>query len=52
MKSVVTAAWFINNAFGNLIVVVLTKLNMFVSQVILQQNNLAIMLTYKSLISG
>ncbi|XP_054081504.1 solute carrier family 15 member 1 isoform X1 [Zeugodacus cucurbitae] len=32
MKSVVTAAWFINNAFGNLIVVALTKLNMFVSQ--------------------
>ncbi|XP_018788326.1 PREDICTED: peptide transporter family 1 [Bactrocera latifrons] len=32
MKSVVTATWFINNAFGNLIVVILTQLNMFVSQ--------------------
>ncbi|XP_053969520.1 peptide transporter family 1 [Anastrepha ludens] len=32
MKSVVTAAWFINNAFGNLIVVIITKLNIFTSQ--------------------
>lgn len=26
MKSVVTAAWFINNAFGNVIVVLITEL--------------------------
>uniref|UniRef100_W8AHL5 Peptide transporter family 1 n=2 Tax=Ceratitis capitata TaxID=7213 RepID=W8AHL5_CERCA len=32
MKSVVTATWFINNAFGNLIVVLLTKVNIFISQ--------------------
>ncbi|XP_067615018.1 solute carrier family 15 member 2 isoform X2 [Eurosta solidaginis] len=32
MKSVVTASWFINNAFGNLIVVIITKLNFFVSK--------------------
>ncbi|XP_036331391.1 solute carrier family 15 member 2 [Rhagoletis pomonella] len=32
MKSVVTAAWFINNAFGNLIVVFITKLDIFASQ--------------------
>ncbi|XP_046803932.1 solute carrier family 15 member 1 [Lucilia cuprina] len=32
MKSVVTAAWFINNAFGNLIVVLITELNIFPTQ--------------------
>ncbi|XP_013115456.2 solute carrier family 15 member 2 [Stomoxys calcitrans] len=32
MKSVVTAAWFLNNAFGNLIVVLITELNIFPSQ--------------------
>lgn len=32
MKSVVTAAWFLNNAFGNLIVVLITELKMFSSQ--------------------
>ncbi|KAH8350212.1 hypothetical protein KR067_006845 [Drosophila pandora] len=32
MKSVVTAAWFLNNAFGNLIVVVVTELGIFSSQ--------------------
>lgn len=32
MKSVVTAAWFLNNAFGNLIVVLITELNMFSTQ--------------------
>lgn len=32
MKSVVTAAWFLNNAFGNLIVVLITELNIFSSQ--------------------
>ncbi|ALC45712.1 CG9444 [Drosophila busckii] len=32
MKSVVTAAWFLNNAFGNLIVVIVTELNIFSSQ--------------------
>lgn len=26
MKSVITAVWFINNAFGNLIVVLITEL--------------------------
>ncbi|KAH8406677.1 hypothetical protein KR222_003011 [Zaprionus bogoriensis] len=32
MKSVVTAAWFLNNAFGNLIVVIVTELDMLSSQ--------------------
>jgi len=32
MKSVVTAAWFLNNAFGNLIVVLVTELGMMSSQ--------------------
>ncbi|KMZ04606.1 peptide transporter family 1 [Drosophila simulans] len=32
MKSVVTAAWFLNNAFGNLIVVLVTELGMLSSQ--------------------
>ncbi|XP_037812068.1 solute carrier family 15 member 2 [Lucilia sericata] len=32
MKSVVTAAWFLNNAFGNLIVVLITELNIFPTQ--------------------
>ncbi|XP_034487632.1 peptide transporter family 1 [Drosophila innubila] len=32
MKSVVTAAWFLNNAFGNLIVVLITQLNVLSSQ--------------------
>ncbi|KAH8359260.1 hypothetical protein KR093_005346 [Drosophila rubida] len=32
MKSVVTAAWFLNNAFGNLIVVLVTQLNVLSSQ--------------------
>lgn len=32
MKSVVTAAWFLNNAFGNLIVVIITELNVMNSQ--------------------
>ncbi|XP_061393632.1 peptide transporter family 1 [Musca vetustissima] len=32
MKSVVTAAWFLNNAFGNLIVVIITELHMFRTQ--------------------
>ncbi|XP_075146512.1 peptide transporter family 1 isoform X2 [Haematobia irritans] len=32
MKSVVTAAWFLNNAFGNLIVVIITELNIFPTQ--------------------
>ncbi|EDV93600.1 peptide transporter family 1 [Drosophila grimshawi] len=32
MKSVVTAAWFLNNAFGNLIVVLVTQLDTFNSQ--------------------
>ncbi|XP_043067898.1 peptide transporter family 1 isoform X2 [Drosophila bipectinata] len=32
MKSVVTASWFLNNAFGNLIVVVITELGLFSSQ--------------------
>ncbi|XP_065354872.1 solute carrier family 15 member 2 [Calliphora vicina] len=32
MKSVVTAAWFLNNAFGNLIVVLITQLNFFPTQ--------------------
>ncbi|XP_017074915.2 peptide transporter family 1 [Drosophila eugracilis] len=32
MKSVVTAAWFLNNAFGNLIVVMVTELGMLSSQ--------------------
>lgn len=33
MKSVVTAAWFLNNAFGNLIVVLVTELGLLSSQV-------------------
>lgn len=33
MKSVVTAAWFINNAFGNLIVVLITELKPFNKEV-------------------
>lgn len=32
MKSVVTAAWFLNNAFGNLLVVIITESNMLRSQ--------------------
>ncbi|KAH8295232.1 hypothetical protein KR018_008972 [Drosophila ironensis] len=32
MKSVVTAAWFLNNAFGNLIVVVITEIGLLSSQ--------------------
>lgn len=32
MKSVVTAAWFLNNAFGNLIVVIITQLDALSSQ--------------------
>ncbi|XP_030374437.1 peptide transporter family 1 [Scaptodrosophila lebanonensis] len=32
MKSVVTAAWFLNNAFGNLIVVIVTELQFLNSQ--------------------
>ncbi|SPP88475.1 peptide transporter family 1 [Drosophila guanche] len=32
MKSVVTATWFLNNAFGNLIVVVVTELGLLSSQ--------------------
>ncbi|XP_037949776.1 solute carrier family 15 member 1 [Teleopsis dalmanni] len=32
MKSVVTAAWFLNNAFGNLIVIIITKIDIFDSQ--------------------
>lgn len=32
MKSVVTAAWFLNNAFGNLIVVIVTQLDALSSQ--------------------
>ncbi|KAL7730170.1 hypothetical protein ACLKA6_009433 [Drosophila palustris] len=32
MKSVVTAAWFLNNAFGNLIVVIITELDVLSSQ--------------------
>ncbi|XP_064554796.1 solute carrier family 15 member 1 [Drosophila montana] len=32
MKSVVTAAWFLNNAFGNLIVVLVTQVNALSSQ--------------------
>ncbi|KAH8354223.1 hypothetical protein KR084_003764 [Drosophila pseudotakahashii] len=32
MKSVVTAAWFLNNAFGNLIVVLVTELSLMSSQ--------------------
>lgn len=32
MKSVVTAAWFLNNAFGNLIVVIITEVGIFSSQ--------------------
>lgn len=32
MKSVVTAAWFLNNAFGNLIVVLITEFNIFPTQ--------------------
>lgn len=32
MKSVVTAAWFLNNAFGNLIVVIITELDIMSSQ--------------------
>lgn len=32
MKSVVTAAWFLNNAFGNLIVVIVTELDVLNSQ--------------------
>lgn len=32
MKSVVTAAWFLNNAFGNLLVVLITELNIFPNQ--------------------
>jgi len=32
MKSVVTASWFLNNAFGNLIVVLITELNVLSSQ--------------------
>lgn len=34
MKSVLTAAFFINNAFGNLIVVFLTEIDVFQSQTI------------------
>lgn len=34
MKSVLTAAFFINNAFGNLIVVVLTEIDVVKSQAI------------------
>lgn len=33
MKSVLTAAWFINNAFGNIIVVFITELKPFRRQV-------------------
>lgn len=32
MKSVVTAAWFLNNAFGNLIVVLFKELALFNNQ--------------------
>lgn len=32
MKSILTAAWFLNNAFGNLIVVFLTEIKVFQSQ--------------------
>lgn len=32
MKSVVTAAWFLNNAFGNLIVIICTELKLFETQ--------------------
>ncbi|XP_055855555.1 solute carrier family 15 member 1 isoform X2 [Episyrphus balteatus] len=32
MKSVVTAAWFLNNAFGNLLVVIITELDILQSQ--------------------
>lgn len=34
MKSVLTAAFFINNAFGNLIVVLITEINVIESQTI------------------
>lgn len=34
MKSVLTAAFFLNNAFGNLIVVFLTEINLFKSQAV------------------
>ncbi|XP_055924089.1 solute carrier family 15 member 1 isoform X2 [Eupeodes corollae] len=32
MKSVVTAGWFLNNAFGNLLVVIITEMDIFESQ--------------------
>lgn len=35
MKSVITAVWFINNAFGNLIVVLITELKPVQQEVII-----------------